>query len=68
MFRYKLNEVTKFQYNGSQINKMFVKKENVLIFFDNCDDFLIRTPDEFYYEISTLLKEVPKCKIIATFK
>lgn len=26
VFRYKFNEVTKFQYDGNKINKMFVKK------------------------------------------
>lgn len=40
-----------------------------MLLFDNCDYFINnKDAERFYEEIRTLLREIPKCKIIITFK
>lgn len=68
VFRYKFNEVTKFQYDGSSISETGVKNRKILVLFDNCDEFLIKSPERFYKELQNILREIKNCKIIIIYK
>lgn len=48
VFRYKFNEITKFQYNGSSIIDYGIKNKKMLLLFDNCDSFIDQDLEKFY--------------------
>ena len=54
IFRFKFNEITKFDYNGAMQGS--IKDKKIFFLFDNCDDFLKLSPKEFYSEILTLIR------------
>lgn len=67
LFRFKFNEVTKFDLDN-EMYETSIKTKKILFLLDNCDDFLKISSRQFYAELQTLIREFPKSKIIFILK
>ena len=67
VFRYKFNEITKFNYDG-EVKLQKVKNKMIIIILDNADDFFELERDQLYEELNSLRKELHKSKVILTLK
>lgn len=56
MFRNKFNEVTKFGYPNNRNNLNEVRVKQMLIIFDNTDQFFIQSSKDFQDEMENLKK------------
>lgn len=67
VFRYKFNEVTKFNYDG-EVGVREVRGKMMVLILDNVDDFFEIERDQLYDELKTLRQELTKTKIILTLR